>query len=259
MSVYEVHLGSWRPGLSYRQLAVELAAYVTDLGFTHVEFLPVAEHPFGGSWGYQVTSYYAPTSRYGTPDDFRFLVDTLHQAGIGVIVDWVPAHFPRDSLGAGGIRRHRAVRARRPAARLAPRLGHAGVQLRPRRGAQLPGRQRDLLARGIPHRRAAGGRGRLDAVPRLLAQGRRVDAERVRRQGEPRRDLVPAGGQRDLLQAGPGDHDDRRGVHRVARRFPAGAPRRARVRLQVEHGLDERHARVHAAGTRSTGSTTTTS
>jgi 1,4-alpha-glucan branching enzyme len=97
MSVYEVHLGSWRPGLSYRDLALELAAYVSDLGFTHVEFLPVAEHPFGGSWGYQVTSYYAPTSRFGTPDDFRFLVDTLHQAGIGVIVDWVPAHFPRDS------------------------------------------------------------------------------------------------------------------------------------------------------------------
>jgi 1,4-alpha-glucan branching enzyme len=97
MSVYEVHLGSWRPGLSYQQLAVELAAYVTDLGFTHVEFLPVAEHPFGGSWGYQVTSYYAPTSRYGSPDDFRFLIDTLHRAGIGVIVDWVPAHFPRDS------------------------------------------------------------------------------------------------------------------------------------------------------------------
>ena len=97
MSVYEVHLGSWRPGLSYRDLAVELAAYVTDLGFTHVEFLPVAEHPFGGSWGYQVTSYYAPTSRFGSPDDFRYLIDTLHQAGIGVIVDWVPAHFPRDS------------------------------------------------------------------------------------------------------------------------------------------------------------------
>jgi 1,4-alpha-glucan branching enzyme len=96
MSIYEVHLGSWRPGLSYRQLAVELAAYVTDMGFTHVEFLPVAEHPFGGSWGYQVTSYYAPTSRFGSPDDFRYLVDALHQAGIGVLVDWVPAHFPRD-------------------------------------------------------------------------------------------------------------------------------------------------------------------
>ena len=96
MSIYEVHLGSWRPGLSYRQLATELVGYVTDLGFTHVEFLPVAEHPFGGSWGYQVTSYYAPTARFGNPDDFRHLVDALHQAGIGVLLDWVPAHFPRD-------------------------------------------------------------------------------------------------------------------------------------------------------------------
>jgi len=96
MSIYEVHLGSWRPGLSYRELATELVAYVTELGFTHVEFLPVAEHPYGGSWGYQVTSYYAPTSRFGDPDDFRHLVDALHQAGIGVLLDWVPAHFPRD-------------------------------------------------------------------------------------------------------------------------------------------------------------------
>ncbi|HEV3069237.1 MAG TPA: 1,4-alpha-glucan branching protein GlgB [Streptosporangiaceae bacterium] len=96
VSVYEVHLGSWRPGLSYRELAEELTAYVTEMGFTHVEFLPVAEHPFGGSWGYQVTSYYAPTARFGSPDDYRYLVDRLHQAGIGVIVDWVPAHFPKD-------------------------------------------------------------------------------------------------------------------------------------------------------------------
>ncbi|MEV5692506.1 1,4-alpha-glucan branching protein GlgB [Micromonospora globbae] len=96
MSVYEVHLGSWRPGLGYRELAEELTAYVTGLGFTHVEFLPVMEHPFGGSWGYQVTGYYAPTSRFGDPDDFRHLVDRLHQAGIGVLLDWVPAHFPRD-------------------------------------------------------------------------------------------------------------------------------------------------------------------
>ncbi|WP_203662360.1 1,4-alpha-glucan branching protein GlgB [Actinocatenispora rupis] len=96
MSVYEVHLGSWRPGLGYRELADQLVEYVTTLGFTHVEFLPVAEHPFGGSWGYQVTSYYAPTARFGGPDDFRHLVDRLHAAGIGVILDWVPAHFPRD-------------------------------------------------------------------------------------------------------------------------------------------------------------------
>jgi len=97
MSVYEVHLGSWRPGLSYTELASQLTSYVTEMGFTHVEFLPVAEHPFGGSWGYQVTSYYAPTARFGSPDEFRYLVDSLHQAGIGVFLDWVPAHFPRDS------------------------------------------------------------------------------------------------------------------------------------------------------------------
>ncbi|WP_343319253.1 1,4-alpha-glucan branching protein GlgB [Arthrobacter sp. TMP15] len=96
MSVYEVHLGSWRVGLSYVELARELVEYVKWLGFTHIELMPVAEHPFGGSWGYQVTSYYAPTSRFGHPDEFRFLVDSLHQAGIGVIMDWVPAHFPKD-------------------------------------------------------------------------------------------------------------------------------------------------------------------
>ncbi|MCG7287138.1 1,4-alpha-glucan branching protein GlgB [Cellulomonas sp. ACRRI] len=96
MSIYEVHLGSWRQGLSYRELADQLTAYVLEMGFTHVEFLPVSEHPFGGSWGYQVSSYYAPTSRFGHPDDFRHLVDTLHRAGIGVLLDWVPAHFPKD-------------------------------------------------------------------------------------------------------------------------------------------------------------------
>jgi len=95
-SVYEIHLPSWRPGLTYRQLAEQLPAYVKDLGFTHVELMPVAEHPFGGSWGYQVTGFYAPTARLGTPDDFKYLVDALHQAGIGVLMDWVPAHFPRD-------------------------------------------------------------------------------------------------------------------------------------------------------------------
>jgi 1,4-alpha-glucan branching enzyme len=103
MLVYEVHLGSWarvpeeghRP-LTYREIAPRLVEHARRLGYTHVELLPVMEHPFEGSWGYQVTGYYAPTSRFGTPDDFRFFVDTCHQAGIGVILDWVPAHFPRD-------------------------------------------------------------------------------------------------------------------------------------------------------------------
>ncbi|MET9827109.1 1,4-alpha-glucan branching enzyme [Streptomyces sp. NPDC006349] len=100
-SVYEVHLPSWRPGLTYRELAEELPAYVKDLGFTHVELMPVAEHPYGPSWGYQVTGFYAPTARLGSPDDFRHLVDALHRAGIGVIMDWVPAHFPKDDWALG--------------------------------------------------------------------------------------------------------------------------------------------------------------
>ena len=98
MSVYECHLGSWRQGSSYVDLAEHLVNYVKDLGFTHVEFLPVAEHPYGPSWGYQVTGDYAPTSRFGSPDEFRYLVDRLHQEGIGVILDWVPAHFPKDAF-----------------------------------------------------------------------------------------------------------------------------------------------------------------
>jgi len=98
ISVYEVHLGSWRQGLSYRELAEQLPDYVADLGFTHVEFMPVAEHPYAPSWGYQVSAYYAPTARFGTPDDLRHLIDKLHQRGIGVLVDWVPAHFPKDAF-----------------------------------------------------------------------------------------------------------------------------------------------------------------
>ncbi|RKE21206.1 1,4-alpha-glucan branching protein GlgB [Streptomyces sp. TLI_171] len=99
MSVYELHLASWRPELtSYREIAAELPGYLQELGFTHVEFMPVMEHPFGGSWGYQVSGFYAPTARLGSPDDFRFLVDTLHRHGIGVLVDWVPAHFPKDDF-----------------------------------------------------------------------------------------------------------------------------------------------------------------
>jgi len=96
VSVYELHLGSWRLGLTYLELAVQLVEYVKNQGFTHVEFMPVTEHPYGPSWGYQVTSFFAPTSRFGSPDEFRFLVDALHGADIGVILDWVPAHFPKD-------------------------------------------------------------------------------------------------------------------------------------------------------------------
>jgi 1,4-alpha-glucan branching enzyme len=98
MSIYEVHAGSWKKGYSYRQMADDLVNYVAQENFTHVEFLPLAQHPFAGSWGYQVTGYYAPDSRFGNPDDFRYLIDAFHKAGIGVILDWVPAHFPKDDF-----------------------------------------------------------------------------------------------------------------------------------------------------------------
>ena len=177
MSVYELHLGSWRPGLGYREAADQLIDYVHELGFTHVEFMPLAEHPFGGSWGYQVTGYFAPTSRFGHPDDLKYLIDRLHNAGIGVIMDWVPGHFPKDEWALAKFDGQ-------------PLYEHSD----PRRGEHMDwgtlifdfGQsqvrnflvvERAVLARGVPHRRPARRRGREHALPRLLAQGGRVAAE----------------------------------------------------------------------------------
>ncbi len=113
ISIYEVHLGSWRKAtqtgrtwLNYRELAHQLVEYCNKMGYTHLELMPVSEHPFTGSWGYQTVGYYAATSRYGSPEDFMYFVDHCHQNGIGVLIDWVPAHFPRDGHGLRLVRRH---------------------------------------------------------------------------------------------------------------------------------------------------------
>ena len=185
MSVYEVHLGSWRPGLSYRELAVELAAYVHRPG-VHPRRVPAGGRAsvrrLVGVPGHLVLRADVAVRRAG-----RLQVPRRHAAPGGhrrhrrLGARALPARL----LGAGRVRRHPPVRALRSAARLATGLGHARVQLRPLRGEELPRRQRHLLARGVPHRRAAGRRGRVDALPGLLAQGGRVGAQRARRPGEP--------------------------------------------------------------------------
>ena len=174
-----MHLGSWQRkaeegnrSLSYLELADTLLPYVFEMGYTHIELLPVAEHPFEGSWGYQVTGYYAPTSRFGTPDEFRHFVDRCHQAGIGVIMDWVPAHFPKDAHGLAefdGTDLYEHVDPRQGEHQdwgtLIFNFGRNEVR-------NFLIAQCALLARPISHRRPARGCGRLDALSRLLAQSR---------------------------------------------------------------------------------------
>ena len=160
-----------RPQPDWDELADRLIPYVAGMGFTHVEFLPIMEHPFGGSWGYQPLGLFAPTARFGTPDGFARFVDRCHAAGIGVILDWVPAHFPTDAHGLAQFDGTRALRACRPARGLPPGLEHADLQSRPQRGARLPDRQRAALAGAFPRRRAARRCGGLHALPRLQPQG----------------------------------------------------------------------------------------
>ncbi len=255
MSVYEVHLGSWkrkpedadRP-LSYRELAPQLADYVCEMGFTHIEVMPIAEHPFEGSWGYQVTGFYAPTHRYGRPEDFAWFVDYLHQRGIGVILDWVPAHFPRDSFA------------------LAEFDGtHLYEHADPRQGAHLDwgtlifnyGRNEVrcfLVANALAwcERYHIDGL-RVDAVASMLY----LDYSRPQGGWIPNR----YGGRENLeaiefiKQVNDLVHQYHPGVvmiaeestsfSKVSRPTSEGG---ARVRLQVEHGLDERHAEVLQQG-----------
>ena len=205
MSIYEVHLGSWRRGedglfLTYDELADQLIPYAADLGFTHLELLPISEHPLDDSWGYQPIGLFAPTRRFGDPAGFARFVDRAHAAG--------PRRDPRLGAGAfpdrrarpGAFRRHRALRTRRSAQGLPSRLEHRDLQFRPARGRELPLWQRALLGRPLPYRRPARRRGRLDALPRLFAPRGRMAAQPRRQQGEPRGDRLPPARQRARLR-----------------------------------------------------------
>ena len=255
MLIYEVHLGSWarvpendnRP-LTYRELAPRLVEHCQRLGFTHVELMPVMEHPFTGSWGYQVSGYFAPTRRYGSPDDFKFFVDTLHRAGIGVILDWVPAHFPKDDFA---LRRFDGTALYEHED---PRLGE-----HPDWGTLIFNYSRTevrnfLIANALFWLREYHCDGlRVDAVASMLyLDYSRKPGEWLRNRFGGRENLDAIEFLRAMNEAvridAPGLLHDRRGVHVVARRHEAAAGWRARLHLQVEHGVDARHAGVLQPG-----------
>ena len=162
------------------------------MGFTHVELMPVAEHPYSASWGYQVTGYYAPTARFGTPDDFRYLVDRLHQRGIGVIVDWVPAHFPKDAWALARFDGTALYEHADPRRGEHPDWGSLVFNFGRNEVRNFLIANALYWLERVPHRRAAGRRGRLHALPRLLPQAGRVGAEPLRRQRGPGRGRLPA-------------------------------------------------------------------
>ncbi len=154
--------------LTYRELADQLPSYLNERGFTHVEFLPVAEHPYAPSWGYQVSAYYAPTSRFGSPDDFRFLVDKLHEAGIGVLVDWVPAHFPKDDFALASFDGTALYEHSDPRQGEHPDWGTLVFNFGRNEVRNFLLANALFWVARVPHRRAAGRRRGVDAVPRLL-------------------------------------------------------------------------------------------
>ena len=252
MSIYEVHLGSWRRKdgnryLTYDELADQLVPYATDMGFTHLELLPVSEYPFDGSWGYQPIGLFAPTSRFGPPEAFARFVDRCHAAGLGVIIDWVPAHFPTDAHGlvrfdGTALYEHEDPRLgfHRDWNTLIYNFGRNEVR-------------NFLVANALFwldrfHIDAL----RVDAVASMLyLDYSREAGEWIPNVHGGRENLEAIAFLRELntrhLRRASRHHDHRRGIDRLAAGLAAGRRRRPRLRLQVEHGLDARHARIHAA------------
>ena len=223
MSIYEVHLGSWRrnprrgraAGSPTANWPKQLPAYAADMGFTHVELMPVSEHPFDGSWGYQPTGLFAPTSRFGSPEDFVALIDACHRKGLGVLLDWVPGHFPDDPHGLGKFDGTALYEHADP---LQGRHLDWGTLIYNYGRVEVTNflhRQRAVLAGALRHRRAARRCGRLDALSRLQPAGRRLGAEPPRRPREHRRDRVPA----------PDQHAGVRAASATPPRSPRSRPR----------------------------------
>ena len=222
VSIYEVHAGSWRrrphdgAALNWDELAEQLIPYVKDLGFTHIELLPIMEHPFGGSWGYQVLGQYAPHAAFGEPQAFARFVDRCHNAGLGVILDWVPGHFPTDAHGLAYFDGTALYEHTDPREGFHQEWNTAIYNLGRRRGALFSDLERPALDRALPRRWPARRCGRIDAVSRLRPRGGAVDPESLRRPREPRGHRFPAASERRRGGAIPGHDDDRRGIHRLA-------------------------------------------